>query len=179
MLRRPTPVMRMERRMNRGPLLGLLALASLAACQPLPPAEGPADPSRAKQPGDAALVQPEAAPKQAAPAEAPDDTAKLGPRLRVEGEQGQPHASAQGAFESARKQLSECTPNQRGVLNVRIRTGPTRTSMEVDPQSSVSRAASQCVLEVLSTIDVDEALNQGSPSDRPQRGGVSVVRLEW
>jgi hypothetical protein len=51
--------------------------------------------------------------------------------------------------------------------------------MEVDPTSSVGGATSQCVLQTLSTIDVDDALNQGSPSDRPQRGGVSVVRVEW
>jgi hypothetical protein len=157
-------------------LFGLLAAAMIAGCQPLPPAEGPADPAHAKSPGDAALSQPAPAPQ---PKEQAAPEAKLGPRLIVEGEQGQPLASAQSAFEPARSQLAECSPNKRGVLNVRIRTGPTRTSMEVDPTSSVGGATSQCVLETLSTIDVDEALNQASPSDRPSRGGVSVVRLEW
>jgi hypothetical protein len=157
-------------------LLGLLTVTALAACKPLPTAEGPADPTHAKQPSDAALQQPATPPQQAAQ---PAPEAKVGPRLMVEGEQGQPLTSAQSAMETARSQLAECTPNSGGILHVRIRTGPTRTSMEVDPKSSVSGATSQCVLQALSTIDVDEALNQGSPSDRPQRGGVSVVRLEW
>lgn len=156
--------------------LGLLAVMALAACQPLPPAEGPADPAHAKRSGEAALKQPEPPKPSVEPAPA---EAKPGPRLVVEGEQGQPLASAQSAFESARAQLAECAPGTRGVLHLRIRTGPTRTSMEVDPSSSVGGATSQCALETLSTIDVDEALNQGSPSDRPQRGNVSVIRVEW
>jgi hypothetical protein len=136
-------------------LIALLGGAALAAsgCKPLPPT-----PARSQ---------------------APEAAAKVGPRLSVQGEQGEPLTSAQSAFEAARAQLGECSPNQRGVLQVRIRTGPTRTAMEVDPTSSVGGATSQCVLQTLSTIDVDDALNQGSPSDRPQRGGVSVVRVEW
>lgn len=155
-------------------LLGVMA--ALTACKPLPPAEGPADPAFAKRSGEAAVKQPEAE-QPAEPARA--EEAKLGPRLVVEGEQGQPLTKAQSAFEAARARLAECSPGSRGILNVRIQTGPTRTSMQVDPSSSVGGATSQCVLETLSTIDVDEALNQGSPSDRPQRGNVSVIRVEW
>jgi hypothetical protein len=159
-------------------LIALLGGAALAAsgCKPLPPTEGPADPAHAKEPGDAVQGQPASSPARS---QAPEAAAKVGPRLSVQGEQGEPLTSAQSAFEAARAQLGECSPNQRGVLQVRIRTGPTRTAMEVDPTSSVGGATSQCVLQTLSTIDVDDALNQGSPSDRPQRGGVSVVRVEW
>ncbi len=167
-----------ERLLRLIALLGSAALA-VSGCKPLPPAEGPADPAHAKEPGDVVQSQPASSPQQATRPQAQEEAAKVGPRLSVQGEQGEPLTSAQSAFEAARAQLAECSPNRRGMLQVRIRTGPTRTAMEVDPTSSVGGATSQCVLQTLSTIDVDDALNQGSPSDRPQRGGVSVVRVEW
>lgn len=166
-------------------LIGLLLFA-LAACGPAPQGEGAESPARA----ESAITTREGPPPSGgepraseaggpATARTPSGPAPLVPRIRVEGEKGERLEGAQAALEPARERLKECVPDKRGVLQLRIQTGPSRTSMNVDPSSSLGGATSRCVLETLSTMDVDEALRQGSPSDRPSRGFNSIVQVEW
>jgi hypothetical protein len=161
------------------------AAAGIAACGPPPASEDPASASRAEQPGS--TQQAIQATSEQAPAKGATEGKRaaltgpppLVPRVSIEGEKGERMEAAQAAFEPARERMKECVPGKKGVLQVRIRTGPTRTSMDVEPSSSLGGSTSRCVLETLSTIDVDEALNRGSPSDRPQSGYSSMMRIEW
>lgn len=103
----------------------------------------------------------------------------LVPRISVQDEKGQQLDAAQKVFSPVGQMMRECTPNQHGVITIRITSDPRHTEMGVDPSSSVNGVAGRCVLEHLSTIDVDEALRTQSPVDRPAKGFTSFVRLEW
>ncbi len=112
-------------------------------------------------------------------AEASKGPEPLVPRISVQDEKGRQIDDAQKAFSPLGQAMRECTPNQHGAITIRIISDPRHTEMGVDPRSAIGGAAGRCVLENLSTIDVDEALRTQSPVDRPSKGFTSYVRIEW
>jgi hypothetical protein len=101
------------------------------------------------------------------------------PTVEVEDASGKPKKGPDEALAPVRQQMKECVGGKTGVVRVRITSAKNRTSMDIEPGSPLSDASHRCVLETLSTIDVDGVLSQGSPSDRPPAGFTSVLRVEW
>lgn len=101
------------------------------------------------------------------------------PTVDVEDASGKPRKGPEAALSPVRKQMKECVGGKTGVVRVRVTSSKNRTSMAIEPGSGMTDASNRCVLETLSTIDVDDVLSQGSPSDRPPSGFTSVLRVEW
>ena len=100
------------------------------------------------------------------------------PTVEVEDPSGKPRQGPEAALLPMRQQMRECTSGKNGVVRVRIKTDKNRTSMDIEPGSSLDGATHRCVLESLSTVDVDDVLGRVNPSDRPS-GFTSVLRVEW
>jgi hypothetical protein len=166
-----------------------LLTVTLAACTP------PGGPPRAPEPsGEGAVQDPQTASAQqglssagspgasspanagggADPATAPG---ALLPVVGLEDPAGELSKAPDAAFAPLRDRMRECAAGRSGVVRVRIKNEKNRTSMDIEPGSSVD-GSNRCVLEALSTVDVDDALSRSSPSNRAS-GFTSVVRIEW
>lgn len=101
------------------------------------------------------------------------------PTVEIEDTSGKPKKGPEDALAPLRAQMKECSGGKAGIVRVRVSSAKNRTQMDIEPGSALGGTAHRCVLETLSTIDVDEMLMSGSPSDRPSTGFTSVLRVEW
>lgn len=157
----------------------LLAL-SITACTP------PGGPPRRPEPSP---IEPRPAASSTEAPATPETGAGLGPRaipsdprlptVEVEDASGKPRKGPDIGLAPVREQMKECVGGKTGVVRVRIKSEKNRTSMDIEPGSSLTDTAHRCVLETLSTVDVDDVLSRGSPSNRPSSGFTSVLRVEW
>ena len=145
-----------------------LLLAGLAGCfeRPAPVA-----------PTEAAAPPPSPAPGAAAPAAAAP-TAHLGPRVDVADVTGGDATSAREALLPTAEPMKHCVAGSGGAIRIRIRSDERSTSMKIEEGSSIDGAVRRCVLEALSTVDLDDIASRGSPSSRAS-GFSSIVTVAW
>jgi hypothetical protein len=158
--------MRITMRFNTSPACLLCAVLAvpLAACGgPVEEAPPPAAPERAPfvvpRPGPVVSTWP-------------------APVLVFEKIEGVPETRAHAAFAPARKALGECRPGQGGVVRLRLATAGSQAQYVVEPATTLGPAARRCVLEALSTVDVEGISGDASPSAKPS-GFTALIRLEW
>jgi len=173
----------MARRSLNALIGGALIAASFSACTP------PGGPPRRPEPSVESEAQP--GPSSASSKASPDSSAMAGvgpralapnplvPTVDVEDASGKPQKGPAAALAPLRERMKECTAGRAGVVRVRIKTDKNRTSMDIEPGSSLDGSTHRCVMETLSTIDVDDVLSRGSPSERPPAGFTSIMRVEW
>ena len=94
---------------------------------------------------------------------------------KVEGVQA---ARASAAFAPARRGLGECHAGTGGVLRLRLAAEGGRAHYTIEPATTLGPAERRCVLEALSTVDVEGISGDASPSARPS-GFTALIRLEW
>jgi hypothetical protein len=164
-----------------------LLTVTLAACTPPggpprapePSGEGSAQepPTASAQQGLSSAGSPAASSPKNAGASQTTAPGALLPVVGIEDPAGELSKAPDAAFAPLRDRMRECAAGRSGVVRVRIKNEKNRTSMDIEPGSSVD-GSNRCVLEALSTVDVDDALSRSSPSNRAS-GFTSVVRIEW
>ena len=83
----------------------------------------------------------------------------------IEGAQGE---RARATFAPVARPLQECRMGTGGgLVRVQIQSGEGRTRYSVLPGSTIDGPRSRCVLETLSTVNVDDMQSRSSPSNRP------------
>jgi hypothetical protein len=83
------------------------------------------------------------------------------------------------AYEAAREPLRVCQQAGGGKVNVRIARGEGRFHLDVEPGASLDPTARHCVLEALSTVELeDTAGNMGGPTVKPS-GFTSLITVSW
>ena len=168
--------------MRSSVLIGCLVLTSASlACGPVVsrPAELPAGPAEAPEP--VAPTAPRAATDapRSAVAQGPVPGNGPIPSVLVEDVRGSNIDYAREVFAPTQKNIKkECLAGTTGAIRVRIKADNDTTKMLVEPGSSLDGASRKCVLEALSTVDIDEILSRTSPSDRAS-GFSSVIKVEW
>src|SRR4051794_9639607 len=85
----------------------------------------------------------------------------------VEQSEGAEAARVHAALAPVQRAVSECHSGTGGAIRLRVVSGPEGTRLHVEPSYSLDPRERRCVLEALSTIDVDGVLSDPSPSTRP------------
>jgi hypothetical protein len=142
-------------------LLATLLFAPIPACLsttevPLPPARAELAPPR---PGPTASTPP-------------------APVLVLEEVDGAQPARTSAVLAPAQKALGECHAGTGAVVRLRLASEGGRAHYAIEPATTLSSAERRCVLEALSTVDVDGISGDASPSARPS-GFTALIRLEW
>lgn len=128
------------------------------------------------------LILPEPEPIATAPP-GPSAPANPAPSVVFEDLSGAEAARAHAAFAPLRDRLAECRPGTGGVVRLRVvKRGP-RAEYAFDATTTLDPRRRTCVLEALSTVDLDGPALEGSaftasPSARPP-GFTGHVRIEW
>jgi hypothetical protein len=100
------------------------------------------------------------------------------PALVVETIEGAEAARANATFASARAALGECRPGTGGVLRLRLSAADGKVHYAVEPGTAIGPQTRRCVLEALSTVDVERVSGDASPSARAL-GFTALIRVEW
>lgn len=143
--------------------LGLLAMA---CCAPVPDARPPTPPTpsaryRSPQgPGPAPLVP-----------------TTLTAGLFFDQIQGAEPARARAAFAPLVAKVTECHPGG-GVIRLRLTSASASSRYVVEPDTTLDGHARRCILETLSTVEIEGISGDASPSARPP-GMSALVRFEW
>jgi hypothetical protein len=78
----------------------------------------------------------------------------------------------------AGRRVRECVPGSNGVVRVRLVRRAEGLAAELSAGQTFEPGARACLNDVLSRLDVDDALNKGSPSERTS-GFTALLRFEW
>jgi hypothetical protein len=100
------------------------------------------------------------------------------PILVLEQLEGVEAGPVNAAFAPATTALAQCHPGSSGVIRLKITAAPGKARYVVVPTTSLGPQTRRCVLETLSTVDVDGISESVSPSARPS-GFTALLRLEW
>ncbi len=125
----------------------------------------------------ASVAQAPAAPKPA-PTETPFTYVHPDPVLFFETIEGAEATRTHAAFAPVTKALNQCRPGTGGVIRLKLVAAADKAHYAVQPSTSLDPQARRCVLETLSTVDVDGIWSGGSPSQRPP-GFTTQFRVEW
>jgi hypothetical protein len=127
-----------------------------------------------------APVAPEAAHAPVAPTPAPSAMyVHSVPVLSFESIEGAEATRTHAAFAPVTKALSQCrAPGTGGLIRLKLVAGDGKAHYAVQPSTSLDPQARRCVLETLSTVDVDGIWSNGSPSEKPP-GFTTQFRVEW
>jgi hypothetical protein len=99
-------------------------------------------------------------------------------RFEVAGIEGAEAAQTHAAFASVKDRLAACRRGG-GVIRLRLVAGPGRALYSVEPDTTLDPRARRCVMETLSTVEVD-GLGAGDPNRTGQPSGFSALfRIEW
>jgi hypothetical protein len=151
----------------------IASAALLGGCFGRPaPAAPPAHPPT---PASAATLTPAAGSAEGASARR---NTGLGPRVEVDDVDGVDLSAASAAILPAAGSMKECRAGSGGAMRIRIKSDKGATSMHVEHSTSMDGAARRCVLEALSTVDIDDVASHGSPSSKPS-GFSSLVTVAW
>lgn len=168
--------------MRSSVLFGCFVLTTAAmACGPVVARPAPRTVGPPEPPGAALPPEPREAPKppQSAVEKGPVPGNGPIPSVLVEDVRGSNIDYAREVFAPTQKNIrKECLAGSTGAIRVRIKSDKDTTKMLIEPGSSLDGASRKCVLEALSTVDIDEILSRGSPSDRAS-GFSSVIKVEW
>jgi hypothetical protein len=118
-----------------------------------------------------------AAPRPA-PTETPFTYVHPDPVLSFETIQGAEAERTRAAFAPVTKALSQCNAGAGGVIRLKLVAGDGKANYAVHPSTSLDPRARRCVLETLSTVDIDGIWSGGSPSEKPS-GFTTQFRVEW
>ncbi len=147
---------------------GALALLSSAACAGSTEARPP------EAPRPLAAIEMDAGAIEAGPTEVPGTV-----HLWVTEANGVPPALVAQAYQAAREPLQSCQQSGGGKVNVRITRQEGRFHLSVEPGASLDPSARHCVLEALSTVELeDTAGNVGGPAIKPS-GFTSLITVSW
>jgi hypothetical protein len=103
----------------------------------------------------------------------------VGPDIRISDVVGLSPASAGVLFAPVTEPIEQCLPEGGGLMRVRLAATPGGTAFEVDPDTEVDEATRRCVLEALSTADLDDVMPGAvSPTDTPPRIE-SQLTIRW
>ncbi len=100
------------------------------------------------------------------------------PVLVFEEASGAQAARAGAVFAPARRALGECHAGTGAVVRLRLASEGGRARYTIEPATTLDAAQRRCVLEALSTVDVEGISGDASPSARPS-GFSALIRLEW
>jgi hypothetical protein len=175
--------------------IATLALAGSAAC-----AAAPSRPA-AEPPPTAALRAPAGAPAQRIDAASPPRSAPIAieptrsdgaldaaprppPRTELRGAapayviggiKGRSSDALGRMLEPTQERVAACVPGTSGVIRVQVDSDRGRTVITIEPGIDLDPAARRCILEALSTMDVDD-----DPSKRLGPGGFTThVLISW
>ena len=81
------------------------------------------------------------------------------------------------AFEPLTAKLKECHPGG-GVIKLRLVSLPASSQYAVEPETTLDGHARRCILETLSTVEIEGISGDASPSARPS-GMSALLRFEW
>ena len=144
--------------------LALAALVSGCAVEPATPA--PVTPEGAYE-GPAATT-----------AARPGGTPAKSQRVVVEQGEGEEAVRAQQVFAPLPKRIEECAAGATGAVTVRIVGEGEATRVDAATGRSLQGATRRCVIEALSTVDLDDLPSRSSPSNRPS-GYTVLLRGEF
>jgi hypothetical protein len=120
-----------------------------------------------------------------APADAPATTrpgptapANPAPEIVFEQIEGAEPARVRAAFAPVRERLGECRPGSNGVIRLRLVRDKDTAKYSVQPSTTLDPRRRTCVLETLSTVDVDGISGNASPSARTP-AFTAQFRFEW
>lgn len=100
------------------------------------------------------------------------------PVLTLEALEGAETARARAAFAPVPATVRECQAGTGQILRLRLVAGEGRAHYSVDPATSLGPQVRRCVLEALSTVDIEGISGDPSPSARPP-GFTAQLKLEW
>jgi hypothetical protein len=158
--------------MHRLAVLGGMGLGALAACEALPAPPLPPVSSQASLPIEASAPPPTLVVAQEAGA---------GGRVHVEVNKaaGGLDPASSAAFQTARGHLEQCHPGSSGKVNVRVTREGGSTHLHIEPGASLDPSEGHCVLEALSTVELEETgSNVGGPAVKPS-GFTSLITISW
>jgi hypothetical protein len=125
---------------------------------------------------DATPAAPEVVPRPAASA--------VGPRrapvtLVIDRVEGAEAARTRAAFAPVvERRIAECQPTGNGVIRLRLVSRAGSSRFTVEPETTLDPRARVCVLETLSTVEIEGISGDASPSSRPS-GFSALFRIEW
>jgi hypothetical protein len=91
--------------------------------------------------------------------------------------EGAEAARTRAVFAPIEARVSECRPG-KGVVHVRLVSKRGQTSYSVEPKTSLVGYERRCVLETLSTVELEGISGDASPSARPP-GFTALFSIEW
>lgn len=100
------------------------------------------------------------------------------PVLILEALDGAESARARAAFAPLPATVRGCQVGTGQILRLRLRAGEGKAHYSVEPSTSLDPQLRRCVLEALSTVDIEGISGDASPSARPS-GFTAQIRLEW
>jgi hypothetical protein len=133
-----------------------------------------AGPTEARPPETLLAIAPKTTALDAGLAKPPDAV-----HLEVTEADGLPRELVAHVYEAAREPLQGCRQSGGGKVNVRITRREGLFHLSVEPGASLDPSARHCVLEALSTVDLEETGgNVGGPTIRPS-GFTSLITVSW
>jgi hypothetical protein len=151
--------------------LGFLAVAACTVVNATPTVSRPTMP-----PPSGALVDASVPSASALPSEA-----GAGGRVQVVVKRaaGALDTESSAAFQAAGPHLEHCHPGNAGKVEVRITKQDRATHLHIEPGASLDPVEGHCVLEALSTVDLEETGgNVGGPAVKPS-GFTSLITISW
>jgi hypothetical protein len=149
-----------------------VALLGIAACVPHP----------IEQPVPDMTVQstPAKAPEHVLGRPATDSPSEdlPSPRLVVEHVEAADKRQVQRVFSAAAAHIKECSPHNATILHVRLQGDDAAVRITLEPGLGVNAELRRCVLEALSTVDVDDLASRATLSNRAS-GFTALLRVEW
>jgi len=116
-----------------------------------------------------------------APATA-DQRAQIEPtplQVRAQTISGSEHTRLSSALIPARERLRQCLPGSNGKVNVLVTQRENSIHLGFEPGESLDPTAKDCMLEALSTVDLEETgTNVGGTSYTPT-GYTSIIQISW
>jgi hypothetical protein len=87
-------------------------------------------------------------------------------------------ARTRAAFARATPVLERCAPGAGGIIRLTLTGDRERARYAVQPSTSLGPTERRCVLEALSTVEIEGISGDASPSARPS-GFTAHLRIEW
>jgi hypothetical protein len=100
-------------------------------------------------------------------------------RVRIETEPGAA-TPLEAALQPARERVARCLPTSSGKLEIVVtRYQGGSVQLSIAPSASLDPTARDCVLEALSTVDIEQAGGSVGGPAIPPTGYTSLIRISW
>jgi hypothetical protein len=112
------------------------------------------------------------------PEESPPESARV--RIEAVNASGISPARVAEAIRPVRDRLTRCLPGSGGKIEIRIVRAPDGTlKLSVEPGLSIDPTAKDCVLETLSTVELEEAGSNVGGTSLPPTGYTTLIQISW